>query len=750
MASTILNHPCLKAWDSSIRFWGAFSSRLCFVSLDSAINDGNCARPVFNQLHSRKMAAFTPRRFFLAMAWVLMFLPGLLWAQSAAWTSVGTPTGFSEGSAAYLSQALDTSTNPSTPYVAYSDLAHGGKLSVMKFNGSNWVYVGTAGFSPIDVMDTSLAVINGVPYVAYQAGADSQKRGAVMKFDGTKWEHLGSSGASYFSTSTALSLSLTLSASGTPYVAYRDLGCGETITATNPTDIGDDVSVKKFAGGSWEYVGSPCFSRGRMADFISLKLDASERPYVAFEDWGNGYGISVMRFNGSSWVYVGDKSFSGQAIYASLALDTSTNPATPYVAFRKDYSGDFKAAVMKFNGTSWVYVGGRGPQENQGFSEGSARHVSLVLNTSTNPPTPYVAYQDLTTGGRDVGGERVSVMKFDAASSHWVYVGIQGFSTGEAHDVSLDLSDNGLLHVAYMNWSNDDKAAVMKFNDAPVPSAAPAITTQPQDSSITAGDNTTFTVVATSAPTPTYQWQSSMDGGGTWSDVAGATSATLTLTNVSVTNNGHQYRCIITNDQDTVTSRAATLTVADGSGNGNGQGTALFDTDIQKAYIAFFNRPADAPGMAFWMNHPPGGMQVLLAEFARSEEYLSDYRGLNHVDTLTRVYRHLFGRDPEPEGLNYWSAQMEAGWVTIANVAYEVLGGARNEDFDIIQNKVLAANAFTGTLDTPEKIEAYNNAGPNGLGNEAKNWLAAVNEYAASVQEATAKLAVLLNILVNR
>ena len=193
------------------------------------------------------------------------------------------------------------------------------------------------------------------------------------------------------------------------------------------------------------------------------------------------------------------------------------------------------------------------------------------------------------------------------------------------------------------------------------------------------------------------------------------------------------------------------FTVADdgsGNGNGNGQGTALFDADIQKAYIAFFNRPADAPGMAFWMNHPPGGMQVLLAEFARSEEYLSDYRGLNHVDTLTKVYRHLFGRDPEPEGLNYWSAQMEAGWVTIANVAYEVLGGARNEDFDIIVNKVLAANAFTGALDTTEKIEAYNNAGPNGLGNEAKNWLAAVNEYTATVEAAVAKLGALLNTLV--
>ena len=43
----ILSHLCLKAGDSSIRSWGAFGSLLRFVSLDSAKNGGDCARPVF-------------------------------------------------------------------------------------------------------------------------------------------------------------------------------------------------------------------------------------------------------------------------------------------------------------------------------------------------------------------------------------------------------------------------------------------------------------------------------------------------------------------------------------------------------------------------------------------------------------------------------------------------------------------------------------------------------------------------------
>ena len=36
-----LSHPCLKAGDSSIRYWGAFGSLLRFVALVSAINGGD-------------------------------------------------------------------------------------------------------------------------------------------------------------------------------------------------------------------------------------------------------------------------------------------------------------------------------------------------------------------------------------------------------------------------------------------------------------------------------------------------------------------------------------------------------------------------------------------------------------------------------------------------------------------------------------------------------------------------------------
>jgi len=168
---------------------------------------------------------------------------------------------------------------------------------------------------------------------------------------------------------------------------------------------------------------------------------------------------------------------------------------------------------------------------------------------------------------------------------------------------------------------------------------------------------------------------------------------------------------------------------------------------IQRAYIAFFNRPADVPGMSHWMTHP-GDMRDMLNLFSQSAEYLSDYAGMSNDAVIKKVYMNLFGREPEPGGLNFWTTQMSLGHITIANVAYEVLGGAQNEDKTIIENKVKAANMFTTALNTPQKVEAYNNAGPMGLGNASKTWLATVNETNSSLSAASSQLNDLINQLV--
>ena len=87
-----------------------------------------------------------------------------------------------------------------------------------------------------------------------------------------------------------------------------------------------------------------------------------------------------------------------------------------------------------------------------------------------------------------------------------------------------------------------------------------SIATQPQNSTICEGTNTSFTVTASGIGVG-YQWQYAAGGcTGTYLNIAGATTATLNLNNVSTTNAG-AYRVIVSGTCGNVTSACATLVV---------------------------------------------------------------------------------------------------------------------------------------------------------------------------------------------
>jgi len=82
----------------------------------------------------------------------------------------------------------------------------------------------------------------------------------------------------------------------------------------------------------------------------------------------------------------------------------------------------------------------------------------------------------------------------------------------------------------------------------------PAITTQPASQTIMAGQNATFTVVATGSPAPTYQWRKN------GSNLSGATNSSYTKTNAQFADQGN-YSVVVTNVAGSVTSNNAVLTV---------------------------------------------------------------------------------------------------------------------------------------------------------------------------------------------
>jgi len=94
---------------------------------------------------------------------------------------------------------------------------------------------------------------------------------------------------------------------------------------------------------------------------------------------------------------------------------------------------------------------------------------------------------------------------------------------------------------------------------------APFTLSAPSNQSVCVGTTASFSVAASGASAPGYQWQVSYDGS-TWNAVTGGTGATTTTYTTPATmasDNGTSYRCAVTDAcGTTVPSAAATLTVS--------------------------------------------------------------------------------------------------------------------------------------------------------------------------------------------
>ncbi|MHB8329815.1 MAG: Ig-like domain repeat protein, partial [Acidimicrobiales bacterium] len=94
-----------------------------------------------------------------------------------------------------------------------------------------------------------------------------------------------------------------------------------------------------------------------------------------------------------------------------------------------------------------------------------------------------------------------------------------------------------------------------------VPDAAPSVTADPIDQTVAPGAGVRFSAAATGTPAPSVAWQVRTGAGGSWSPVAGATSDTLTLSDVAESDSANQYRAQFSNFLGTATTTPATLTV---------------------------------------------------------------------------------------------------------------------------------------------------------------------------------------------
>jgi PQQ-like domain len=142
------------------------------------------------------------------------------------------------------------------------------------------------------------------------------------------------------------------------------------------------------------------------------------------------------------------------------------------------------------------------------------------------------------------------------------FANIAGATSSSYTTPATSSANNGeMFRVSVANSTGAQTSAAVTLTVNSTQTQPATITVQPTNQTVTAPAAATFTVTATGTPAPTYQWQMEPAGGGTFSDIAGATSSSYTTPATSSADNGEMFRVNVTNPTGSPTSSAATLTV---------------------------------------------------------------------------------------------------------------------------------------------------------------------------------------------
>ena len=245
---------------------------------------------------------------------------------SDVWLTVGT-SGFTNDTASFTNIGADTA---GTLYVAFKDADQTGKLSVMTYDGSSWVYNGgSGGISDGEVNTISMDMDGDTGYIAYSDASLSGKA-VVMSNSGGTWTEVGPAGG--ITTGLAVNVDIFVY-NGTPYIAFGD------------GNQNGKLSVMSYDGGSWTLVGSEGFTTGGISDTV-VGVDDSGA-YVVYVDSTDYNKSKSMTYNDTSgaWEALGFSSLSG-GYSSSLSMEVGTDNRL-YVSFR-DGTSSYKATVMMY------------------------------------------------------------------------------------------------------------------------------------------------------------------------------------------------------------------------------------------------------------------------------------------------------------------------------------------------------------------------------------------------------------------
>jgi hypothetical protein len=126
-----------------------------------------------------------------------------------------------------------------------------------------------------------------------------------------------------------------------------------------------------------------------------------------------------------------------------------------------------------------------------------------------------------------------------------------------------------------------------------------------------------------------------------------------------------------------------------------------YEAAVASFYLAYYGRPADPAGLAFWAGHlerAGGDFSLIIQALSTSAEATARFANTAPAQRLDQIYQELFDRKPDAAGLEFWSKAIDAGAVSLPNAVLAVMQGAQGVDLSLNQARKGAAEAFTARI----------------------------------------------------
>jgi hypothetical protein len=350
-------------------------------------------------------------------------------------------------------------------------------------------------------------------------------------------------------------------------LAYRNLGTAESLVVNHSiaTTVGGAATVGvrwyelRLSGGTpvvyqqstfapdatYRWMGSVAMDQ---SGDIALGYSASSgSTYPSIRYTGRLVGDALNTMQAENSILTGGGSQTGSLTrwgdYSAMSVD----PVDDCTFW---YTNEYLKANGSFNWSTRI----------ASFKFASCGSSSPTPPTVTQQPASPTVCQGATASFTSTasGNPAPTVQWQVSADNGATWSNISG-ATSTTYSFTPAAADTGKrYHAVFTNSAGTatSDAATLTVN------TAPAVTTQPANQSVTAGQTATFSAAASGSPAPSVQWQVSANGG-PWSNIAGATSTTYSFT-AQTADNGKQYRAVFSNSCSTATSNAATLTVTGG------------------------------------------------------------------------------------------------------------------------------------------------------------------------------------------